>query len=148
MNLRNLGIGCLGFLLFAVLVSAANTISNSDELWPDGVIPYIIDPALSHPDVLDVIQHWNENTVIRLVERTDQSNWVRFVPGRGCRAGWWTSSNTSGRQGEGITDRNQLAALTLHALFSHVPQTRQGHQIHQWIREAGRGDAVFRKHVK
>ena len=28
--------------------------------------------------------------------------------------------------GQGITDRNQLAALTLQGLFSHVPQTRQG----------------------
>ena len=28
--------------------------------------------------------------------------------------------------GDDFTDRNQLAALTLHALFSHVPQTRQG----------------------
>ena len=31
--------------------------------------------------------------------------------------------------GEGITDRNQPAALTLHGLFSHVPQTRQGHHF-------------------
>ena len=31
--------------------------------------------------------------------------------------------------GEGITDGNQLAALTLHGFsFSHVPQTRQGHR--------------------
>ena len=28
---------------------------------------------------------------------------------------------------EGITDRNQPGALTLHDLFSHAPQTRQGH---------------------
>ena len=27
----------------------------------------------------------------------------------------------------GITDRNQPAALTLHDLFSHAPQTRQEH---------------------
>ena len=26
--------------------------------------------------------------------------------------------------GDDFTDRNQLAALTLHGLFSHVPQTR------------------------
>ena len=30
--------------------------------------------------------------------------------------------------GQGITDRNQLAALTLHASFSHAPQTKQGHR--------------------
>ena len=28
--------------------------------------------------------------------------------------------------GQGITDGNQIAALTLHGLFSHVPQIRQG----------------------
>ena len=31
--------------------------------------------------------------------------------------------------GQGITDGNQLAALTLHGSFSHVPQTRQGHHF-------------------
>ena len=65
-------------------------VSNKKRLWPGGIIPYVIDPELSHPFVLDAtqkaIQHWNENTVIRLVERTDQPNWVRFVPGGGCRA--------------------------------------------------------------
>ena len=48
----------------------------------------MIDPEFSHPPSLDAIEkairHWNENTVIRLVERTDQPNWVRFVPGNSC----------------------------------------------------------------
>ena len=38
--------------------------------------------------------------------------------------------------GDDFTDRNQLAALTLHALFSHVPQTRQGHRV-LWVRTGG-----------
>ena len=65
-------------------------VSNKKRLWPGGIIPYVIDPELSHPFVLDAtqkaIQHWEENTAIRLVERTDQPNWVRFVPSDGCRA--------------------------------------------------------------
>ena len=68
-------------------------VSNKKRLWPGGIIPYVIDPELSHPFVLrpdatqKAIQHWNENTVIRLVERTDQPNWVRFVSrAGGCRA--------------------------------------------------------------
>ena len=42
------------------------------------------------------------------------------------RLGAWRRGSTSraAHTGEGITDGNQLAALTLHALFSHVPQTR------------------------
>ena len=35
----------------------------------------------------------------------------------------------AGQIGQGFTDGNQLAALTLHGLFSHVPQTRQGHHF-------------------
>ena len=64
-------------------------VSNKKRLWPGGIIPYVIDPELLiNPHVPDAIQHWNENTVIRLVERTGQPNWVRFVStdsGR-CRA--------------------------------------------------------------
>ena len=55
-------------------------VSNKKRLWPGGIIPYVIDPELLiNPHVPDAIQHWNENTVIRLVERTGQPNWVRFV---------------------------------------------------------------------
>ena len=62
-------------------------VSSKERLWPSGIVPYVIDPELSNPnDVLEAIQHWNENTVIRLVERTDQTNWVRFEPSDGCRA--------------------------------------------------------------
>ena len=60
---------------------APNSVVVWERLWPGGIIPYVLDPELSKPNVaLDAIQHWNENTVIRLVERTDQPNWVRFVP--------------------------------------------------------------------
>ena len=73
--------------VFAVLGKALDTrqkalvaVSSKERLWPGGIVPYVIDPELSNPnDVLEAIQHWNENTVIRLVERTDQPNWVRFV---------------------------------------------------------------------
>ena len=53
--------------------------SDSDFLWPGGVIPYVIDAGLPEPQrVLDAIQHWNENTVVQLVERTNEPNWVQF----------------------------------------------------------------------
>jgi astacin len=48
--------------------------------WPDGVVPYTVDPSLPSPDrITDAVQHWNDNTRIRLVPRTDQANYVRFV---------------------------------------------------------------------
>ena len=120
----SLGVGCLVFSLSAVLVLATNAVSDKDKLWPDGIIPYVIDPELSHPDVLDAIQHWNEKTVIRLVERTDQENWVRFVPGRGCQAGWTTSSHESGRQ-------NATISLSKNCSFTGVVH-EIGHIVGLW----------------
>ena len=63
-----------------------SAISSKESLWPGGIIPYVIDPELTNPHVPDAIRHWNENTVIQLVERTDQPNWVRFRPGSNCSA--------------------------------------------------------------
>ncbi len=43
---------------------------------------------------------------------------------------WWGFAERLDRAAQAADDftyGNQLAALTLHALFSHVPQTRQGH---------------------
>ena len=47
------------------------------------------------------------------------------------RRGWGFAERLDGAAqiGQGFGNRNQLTALTLHALFSHVPQTRQG-QFH------------------
>ena len=63
-----------------------SSVSSKESLWPGGIIPYVLDPELTNPHVPVAVRHWNENTVIRLVERTDQPNWVRFIPGSLCAA--------------------------------------------------------------
>ena len=51
----------------------------SERLWPEGVIPYTIDDSLPNPQrVLDAIEHWNDKSTIRLVERDDDPDWVNF----------------------------------------------------------------------
>ena len=53
--------------------------------WDDGVIPYVIDDNLPMQyRVHDAIAHWEENTPIRFVERTNERNYVVFRPGNGC----------------------------------------------------------------
>lgn len=51
--------------------------------WPNGVMPYILDPALANPQrTLDAINHWNTLLagVIRIVPRSSEKDYVRFKP--------------------------------------------------------------------
>lgn len=50
-------------------------------LWPEGTVPYIIGNDVSAEQRRDIqlaIRAWNDNTVIRLVPRTTEANYVRF----------------------------------------------------------------------
>lgn len=62
--------------------------NDSSYAWPDAVLPYAIDSSFPNKQrVLDAIQYWNDNTPIRIVPRTTESNWVRFSRpsgGSGC----------------------------------------------------------------
>jgi hypothetical protein len=63
----------------------AIAIRDAQYRWPDGMIPYTVDPAL--PDVERVytaIRHWNERTNVWLLPRTNQHNYITFRPGAGC----------------------------------------------------------------
>ncbi len=61
-------------------VKEAIGISTDRFRWPDGIVPYSIDVAI--PDqqrITGAVQHWNDNTRLRLIPRTDQADYVRFV---------------------------------------------------------------------
>ncbi len=68
-------------------VSAATGV-ESEFLWPGGVIPYVIDEDVTNTqEILRAIEEWNTKTVISLVERTTQEDYVRFKSAHaGCRA--------------------------------------------------------------
>ena len=61
---------------------------GQDGLWPGGVIPYVIDQDVANSqDVIRAIGEWNSKTVISLVERTTEEDYVRFRSvADGCRA--------------------------------------------------------------
>lgn len=56
------------------------TARNGDQYrWTDRIVPYVIDADIPSPKrVTDAIQHWNERTPIKMVERTTERNYVRF----------------------------------------------------------------------
>ncbi len=55
--------------------------TESDSLWPDGVIPYVIDGDITDEQrqgISAAIKQWNDKTVITLVPRASEPNYVRF----------------------------------------------------------------------
>ena len=48
--------------------------------WPGGRIPFVVDPALAHPErVTEAIKHWETRTPIRFVARGTQDDFVTFT---------------------------------------------------------------------
>jgi len=69
------------FLLLPVnQIQSADTVPVNRYRWPGGVIPYVIDPDVPRTErIYGAILQWTDLTPIRLVPRTSQSNYVRFV---------------------------------------------------------------------
>lgn len=71
-------------------------ISYQSRRWPNAVIPYKIESGhYSYNRIMDAIKHVNEQTSLRLIPRTNQSNYVEFVEGDKC---WAFVGKKGGRQ--------------------------------------------------
>ena len=65
----------------------AVAITGNSFRWPGGVVPYVISSALPlQSRVTEAVAHWNDmlDGAVKLVPRTNQSNYVLFVRGSGC----------------------------------------------------------------
>ena len=69
------------------LVRRDLAVPGTQRLWPGGIVPYVIDPDLYNEyygdldeSIDEAIERWNSNTVISLVPRTTQQDYVRFEP--------------------------------------------------------------------
>ena len=109
------------------------------RLWPGGVIPYVVDPQLSESRVPEAIENWEQNTLIRFVERTDQTNWVHFVKPEGggpCRA---NLGMIGGEQNVFLPMRcGRFVSAIIHEIGHAVgllhEQQRNDRDLHVWIR--------------
>lgn len=65
--------------------------ASSDQLWPNATVPYVIDGDISESQrqhVESAIAEWNDKTVVSLVARTSEANYVRFrnIASGNCRS--------------------------------------------------------------
>jgi hypothetical protein len=66
-------------------VGRSAIVAGGIQTWQGGVMPFAIDPALPNPErVLDAVDHINSNTSLTLVPRTQEADYVDFVPSGGC----------------------------------------------------------------
>ncbi|XP_013791311.2 astacin-like [Limulus polyphemus] len=63
-----------------------NAIVNRNQLWPGGVVPYVIDYSLSiqRGKIIAAMNQYHARTCIKFKERTTETNYVRMFEGQGC----------------------------------------------------------------
>jgi len=116
----------------ADLVRMGIGITGSQFRWPGGEIGYEVDPHLPDPQrVTDAIQHWEDNTDIRFVERTPTNrhriaDFLSFEDRGGC---WAYVGRRTGRQ---------IVSLGAACPFGSVVH-EIGHSVGLW-HEQSRGD--------
>ena len=65
--------------------ASRRSVGRTGGRWANNTVYYLIDPNLPNQQrVIDAINHWQSNTVIKFVKRTNQTHFVTFVPGVGC----------------------------------------------------------------
>ncbi|XP_026467642.1 astacin-like metalloprotease toxin 4 [Ctenocephalides felis] len=69
-------------------MTGKSAILNRAALWPNGVIPFMIDPSLRSVEyiVRQAIEQYHYYTCIRFIPRTNQQNYLRIFNGGGCYA--------------------------------------------------------------
>ncbi len=70
---------------YETTVSGLASVVAREELWPNGIVPFVIDPNLPNPGrVQAAIAHWAANTPLLFIPRRQQDDYIVFVPDDEC----------------------------------------------------------------
>ncbi|GFY62003.1 astacin-like metalloprotease toxin 1 [Trichonephila inaurata madagascariensis] len=101
-----------------------NAVPRDSMRWPNGIIPYEVDPSL-YPIwelLMKSIRHIEENSCIRFVQKTVEKDYVRMFKGNGCWSFWGMLGNGEQKLslGNGCHYFGTVVHEFLHALgFEH-----------------------------
>jgi hypothetical protein len=120
--------------------SALLASSGTSFKWPNGVVPYTIDPNLAwsiRTKVDQAITHWQTQTSIRFVPRTTEGSWVSFVPSAVGYA-WANIGRQGGKQTVNLVYANPVGVIvhelghTLGFWHEHTRPDRDSYVTIHW----------------
>lgn len=119
----------LGGDILGIDIEDRNAIVDKRQVWPGGIVPYILDPGISStvgPAILtNAMFTYKKESCIRFVPRTNEQDYVRIFPGQGCYS---HVGRTGGQQpislGQGCGYMGTVVHEFAHALGFYHEQNR------------------------
>ena len=80
--------------------------------WPNKVIYYTIEPGIYYPErIISAITHWEINTEIKFIKRTNETNYVEFISTGGDGVSYSNLGMVGGRQIIGVANNSNPGSI-------------------------------------